>query len=109
MYPDIFEDKDFFHRFSLSSARIKTLSPEWRTMAMKKGLNRRTVGTEGPLVHGKITLWTKLLITHKLHKYKLAMRSLSYIHPLSLFVMTDVGWTRIFGENGEKQHKNSAF
>lgn len=69
---------------------------------------QKKVATEGLLVHGGITLWTtELLITRKLYKYKLAVRSLSYIPRFSLFDWTDVGWTRIFGENGEKQ-KNSA-
>lgn len=76
---------------------------------MKEDLNRRTVATEGLLVHGGITPWaTEFLITRKHYKYQLAMRSLSYIPRFSLFVWTDVGWTRIFGENGEKQ-KNSPF
>ena len=84
---------------------------------MKEGLNRRTVGTEDLLhqrdpgslqdekVHGKITLWTKLLTTRKLYKAKLAMRSLSCIFRFSLLVWTDVGWTRISVglENMEKK------
>ena len=87
MYTEIFEDENFFLRFSLSSTCKITFS-EWRTRAMKEGLNRRIVVTEDLLhqrdpgslqdekEHGEITLWTKLLTTRKLYKSKLAMRSL---------------------------------